>query len=140
MLFAACYIACLHIDMSVKNAANKRRHSANTLRFALGIISRLIFRRVCIFLEKARENRGTGIHWKDKFRAHRTEIRSGVSPGERNRYLSTCTLNCLTCYIGVGFNEQIVLCESTTEEQSINGVSSFVHAFYNMTSTVLGRK
>ena len=48
-----------------------------------------------------------------------------------------CTRKARTCHISVSLNEQFVLGKSATKKQGIDWMPSFIHTFYNMTSSVL---
>ena len=51
-----------------------------------------------------------------------------------------CRRKAQTCYISMSLNKQFVLGEATTKEQGIDEMPSFVHAFYNVASSVLQEK
>ena len=48
-----------------------------------------------------------------------------------------CTRKAQTCHISVSLNKQFVLGKSATKKQGIDWMPSFIHTFYNVTSSVL---
>ena len=46
----------------------------------------------------------------------------------------------LTCYISVSLNKQLIFSETSTKEESVNAVSSFVHTFNDVASTMLKKR
>lgn len=46
----------------------------------------------------------------------------------------------LTCYISVSLNKQLIFSETSTKEESVNAVSSFVQTFNDVASTMLKKR
>ena len=77
------------------------------------------------------------VKYYPKTAKHRTYIRRTVLSTDTSVARVWAKMAVPTCYIGMSLNKQFILGKSATEEQGVDWMPSFVHAFYDVTGAVL---